>query len=435
MTLDPQKARIEGIYEQRQPGYYMFRIKVPAGVISSEQALKVCEVAERFAGGSVHLTTRTSIELHWLKEENIAEAARMLQGVGLTSRGACGGAVRGVSCSTQFAENFPRVQVLARKLHHHFTQNPHFENLPKKFKIGVDADYGGRRHLIQDAGLVLVENSGESSRYDVWAAGGLGREPVQGFLLEKGVPEERIIPIIEALVRIYKQHTPKGRRLKHLVKEIGREEFLRLVGEETDKATHLGLPDGFDKHLTPQTASGLPARLEARIFAGELEAVTLRRLAEIASRYAGGFMLLTPEQNVAFLLESGTNAGEASQALADAGFSGGSRAEEVCFRVCPGSHECRVGLAPTRDIARTVIETMEPEGARLSWAVAGCPNSCSQPQLAETGIVAARVDKEMDGERRPLFDLYRRREGEAFGSPVRQGITLDELLRYVGAIG
>ena len=141
MTLDPQKLRIEGTYEQRQPGYFMQRIKVPGGLLSAEQALKVADIAERFARGALHLTSRASIELHWVEGDALPEIARMLASVGLTSRGACGGAVRGIVCSTPFLEGFSAAQVLARKLHHHFTQNPHFEGLPKKFKICVDAGY------------------------------------------------------------------------------------------------------------------------------------------------------------------------------------------------------------------------------------------------------------------------------------------------------
>src|SRR5512141_1418294 len=102
MTLDPQKLRIEGVYEQRQPGNFMVRVKVPGGALSAEQARQVAVVAERFAGGGLHLTTRSSLEFHWVRGETLPEVVRLLAAVGLTTRGACGGAVRGVVCSTQF---------------------------------------------------------------------------------------------------------------------------------------------------------------------------------------------------------------------------------------------------------------------------------------------------------------------------------------------
>jgi sulfite reductase beta subunit-like hemoprotein len=434
MTLDPQKLRIEGVYEQRQPGNFMVRVKVPGGVLSAEQAHQAAVIAERFAGGGLHLTTRSSIEFHWVQGDALPEVARLLAAVGLTTRGACGGAVRGIGCNTPFLEGFPATQVLARKLHHHFTQNPHFEGLPKKFKIGVDAGYQGSRHLIQDIGLVLAGPGEGPARYDVWVAGGLGREPQPGFLLEGSVPEGRIIPLIEAAVTVYRRHTPHGKRLKHLVRERGEEGFRALLGEELAGKGEIFLPDGFAKQLTsPVTACG-KTRLEARVFAGELPAAALRRLAKVAADHAGGFMVLTCEQNVAFPVQEEAG-GEATLALAEAGFSGASREERVTFRVCPGSHECRMGLVPTRDVARSVLEAMGAEGESLSWAIAGCHNSCSQPQLAEAGIVATKPAKGEDGERHPRFDLYRRSGVDSFGIPARQGLSLPELIEAVREIG
>ena len=114
---------------------------------------------------------------------------------------------------------------MARRLHRHFTGNPRFERLPKKFKIGIEADVSGRRHLIQDVGLVLSDSNANGSRYDVYVAGGLGREPQAGFLFEAAVSENRIIPLIEAIARVYAAHTPAGKRLKHLIREIGEQEF------------------------------------------------------------------------------------------------------------------------------------------------------------------------------------------------------------------
>jgi sulfite reductase beta subunit-like hemoprotein len=407
---------------------------VPGGVLSAEQAQKVADIADRFAGGGIHITTRASIEFHGVQGDALPDIGRMLAAVGLTTRGACGGAVRGVVCSTPFLEGFAATQVLARKLHRHFTGNPNFEGLPKKFKIGVDAGYEGSRHLIQDIGLVRAGTDGEQDRYDIWMAGGLGREPHPAFLFERGVAEERLIPLIEAVVTIYRRHTPQGKRLKHLVRERGEAGLRETLGEELAGKAALFLADGFARHLTPPAPAAGATRLEAGVFAGELTTAALRRMAEIASDHAGGFMVLTGDQNVAFFVQAEAR-DEAAQALAAAGFTGASREERTNFRVCPGSHECRMGLAPTRDIARSVLAAMGLACERLAWAIAGCPNSCAQPQLAGAGIVTAKLVKGEDGERHPRFDLYRRSEADAFGIPTRQGLTLAELVETVREIG
>jgi len=433
MTIDYNRLRVEGVYKQNEDGQLMLRVKVPAGVLSAEQARKVADISDRFSNGMLHLTTRGSIELHWLGFGDLAEVLRHLSAVGLTSRGACGGAVRGIVCSTTFAEGFAVTQVMARKLHRHFAGNPHFEGLPKKFKIGVDAGYKSSRHLIQDAGLVYVGTYNGVDLYDVWLAGGLGREPMPALLYEEKVPERRIISLLEAAVKVHKQNTPVGKRLKHVVKAVGEEKFRQLLAEELKDAVDLELADGFEKRLTA-LPHGPRVRLQANIFAGEVDTATFRLLAGIAERHAEGYLALTADQNVAFLLGNAGSREEAQKALAAAGFSGETPAEQTIFRICPGNHECRMGLAPTRDVARDVIAALGEKGRALTWAISGCGNSCAQPQLADVGILVSKSVKGEDGLRQPLFDLLRRLDS-GFGHPVRQGLTHSELLQAIADLG
>jgi sulfite reductase (ferredoxin) len=432
MTIDWQRLRIEGVYKQNEDGQLMLRVKVPAGVLSAEQALKVADIAERFSNAVVHLTTRGSIEFHWLQLEDLPEILRLLAAVGLTSRGACGGAVRGVSCSTTFSEGFAVAQVLARKVHRHFAGNPHFETLAKKFKIGVDAGYSRSRHLIQDVGLVFTGTEDYRDLYDVWLAGGLGREPQPAFLYAESVTEAQIIPLVEAALRIYRRHAPKGKRLKHVVRQMGEETFRRLMEVELAQGpAELELADAVEKRLTalprgPRTA------IEAPVFAGELSTDELRAFAGISERFAEGFMALTADQNVAFLLADPSQESAAKSALAEIGFAE-EAPETVNFRICPGAHECRMGLSLTRDVARQAIAAMDAGLKNLSWAIAGCPNSCSQPQLSDYGIVSAKKIPGADGVRHPLFDLYRRR-GDNFGEKIAEQLELEGLLKTIHAL-
>lgn len=430
MTIDWQRLRIEGVYKQNEDGQLMLRVKVPAGVLAAEQARKVAEIAERFSNGTVHLTTRGSIEFHWLQLGDLPEALRMLAAVGLTSRGACGGAVRGVSCSTTFSEGFAVAQVLARKIHRHFAGNPHFEGLAKKFKVGVDAGYGRSRHLIQDVGIVFTGTEEFRDLYDVWLAGGLGREPQPAFLYAERVPEAQIIPLLEAVLRLYRRHAPKGKRLKFVVREMGETTFRRLL--ETERAqgpAELELADAVEKRLTA-LPHGPCTAVEANVFAGELATGALRSFADISERFAEGFLALTADQNVAFLLADPRQEGDARGALAEIGFTGETPEEIVNFRICPGGHECRMGLSSTRDIARQAIAAMTDDAKSRTWAIAGCPNSCSQPQLSDFGIVTVKNTPGPDGARRPLFDLYRR-QGEGFGEKIVEQLDLTELLKVI----
>jgi ferredoxin-nitrite reductase len=398
-------------------------------VISSRQARAVCEAADRFGRGCVHLTSRGSIEIHWIKENDLPELKRLLSSVGLTSRGACGGAVRGVSCSSRGSAGFPQVEALARRLHRHFSGNPRFERLPKKFKIAVEADYAGRRHLIQDVGLVLAGSREGRACYDVWIAGGLGREPQAGFLLTRGLVEERVIPLVEAIVRVYASHTPPGKRLKHLVREIGREELVRRIEADPGADEELPVTSGLSENLV--VLAGDDRRLiQAPVFAGNLSSAELGQLADFADSWSEGTLMVTTDQDVAFELAPGKDVETARGELAKAGFSGTSTLERTTFRICPGAHECRMGLALTRDVARTILDAAGPGAEKLVWAISGCVNSCTQPQLADAGIVVSKLVQADDGQRTPRFDVYRSVK-DGLGQRTEEALTIGELLTVV----
>jgi len=424
MTIDYQKLRLDGIYRQNEAGQLMLRVKVPAGVLSAPQADVLCSIAEDFSNGRLHLTCRGSVEIHWLEYPHLAEAFRRLATVGLTTRGACGGAVRGISCSTSAGPGFAVAQRVARSLHRHFAGNPHFEGLPKKFKIGVESGYAGARHLIQDLGIVHVGPTDGLEYFDVWCAGGLGREPRPAFLLRKSVSEAELLPLAEAVVRTYARHAPLGKRLKHVVRGLGEERLQELIA--ADVSPPRLAPASLAGELTRDTG----VRLHLPVFAGEIDAATLRSIAAAATTHGDATLALTADQDIALFLPDPDALERCRSELA--GISGDT--PPITFRVCPGNHECRMGLAPTRDVASQVIATLGAKARQLNFAISGCPNSCSQPQLADVGIVATKLRTDSDGNRTPLFDLYRR-SSEGLGEVFAGGLDLAPLLRETQLLG
>jgi sulfite reductase (ferredoxin) len=424
MNLDPQQLRLDGIYQQKGDDRYMQRVKIPAGALSSEQARKLAELADRYAGRRVHLTTRGSIEFHDLHGVDLAPVNQGMARVGLTGRGACGGAVRGIVCSTTGSEHYAVCQALARRLHRHFVGNPYFEGLPKKFKIGVDGNDDSGRHLIQDVGLVYVGAKDGLPLWDLWCAGGLGREPQAGFLLGNRIPEQRLLPLIEALLRVHRQHTPKGKRLKHLLNEIGENEFRARLREQTGELPPLQIDNNLGQVLISR-AEGMDP-VTARVFAGELTTAELLELATLAEQHAGGVLLLTADQDLAFFPDSATDRTRLSEQLASSRFSD---RQSVC-RICPGNHECALGLAPTRDLAKRLLEQFAASLSGRSLAISGCPNSCAQPQLADLGIQSVKLVKAADGSRSPRFDLYLRNSA-GLGQPIANGLDEPQLFQTI----
>jgi len=421
VTIDEQKLRLMGVYRQDKEGHYMLRVKIPAGVLAVQQALTICSLSEEFSNGMLHLTCRGSIEFHWLKQEYLADFFQRLQNVGLTTRGACGGAVRGISCSTTFSANFPAIHATAQKLNSHFAGNPEFEGLPKKFKIGIDAGYEGSRHLIQDMGLVLIGYQENQPCFDVWCAGGLGREPQPAFLLSHNVREESLIHLIESVVQIYREHTPPPKRLKHLLNQIGEKEFRRLLEIELSGHPRKLLP-ALDTQ-GPSTPEGLP--FEVPVFAGELSTRQLRKLAEAANTLHTRVLAITNDQNVVFFTSQPGEQEALAALCSELNKEAKVEPEIKKFRICPGNHECRMGLSATRDIARHILATVPVPLRSKTWAICGCPNSCSQPQLADFGIITRKLSTN-NGIKQPLFDLYQRRN-DCLGQTIAEELTIETL--------
>jgi sulfite reductase beta subunit-like hemoprotein len=338
--------------------------------------------------------------------------------------------VRGITCGSHGAQGFPEIEALARRLQLHFTGNPRFERLPKKFKIGIEASAAGGRHLIQDVGLVLSGAEEGRNSYDIWIAGGLGREPRPGFLLCERLPEERLIPVIEAVIKVYAANAPPPKRLKFLAAQFGEEQLRQLIEAESVYGEELPPVTGLPLQLTAPPDRG--TRFELPVFAGELTSGELEEIAAAADKYSDGVLLVTANQDIA--LQLGPEI-DAAAVLADLRQLSGTAADAVgcTMRVCPGNHECLMGLAPTREVARQLSTAISDAGRSLVWALSGCPNSCSQPQLADVGIVSSRLTTGENGEKTPLFDLYRR-SGAGLGERVLERLPLAQLLTEVGRL-
>jgi len=430
MNIDYQKLRLFGVYQQDKDDNLMLRVKIPAGFISSVQAETICVLSEQLSNGVLHLTCRGSIEFHWLRHQNLEEIFARLADVGLTTQGACGGAVRGISCSTTFAPGFTVVQRVAQKLNRHFAGNPDFEGLPKKFKVGIDAGYHDARHLIQDLGLVLVGTKEGRSTFDVWCAGGLGREPQASFLLEKAFPEERLIHLIESVVQVYKENTPPPKRLKFLLNTVGKEAFLKLLQEEVERRPQPVLKE-LQGDVNPKSPDG--TFVEIPVFAGEITTARMRILTAVARDSSNGHLAVTADQNLAILATSNQKIEALHIALEEQGIKRDDPTLLPRLRVCPGNHECRMGLSPTREIAKMISTAATSTAREKRWAISGCRNSCSQPQLAEIGIVTKKLIATEEGTKEPRFDLFRR-DGEGLGRCIAEEIDAEALYEAIRKI-
>jgi sulfite reductase beta subunit-like hemoprotein len=232
------------------------------------------------------------------------------------------------------------------------------------------------------------------------------------------------------VVRTYCKHTAPPRRLKYLLRTQGESTFRRLLQQEQGSASATPAAGGLDAAPAPGTNL---ETVTAPIFAGDLDTTAFRNLVDLAARHTEGFLVLTADQNIALAPRSEKDAQELNKQLIEVGFNGLAPEQHTIFRVCVGNHACRMGLCATREVARQALTHM-PETARdLSWAISGCPNSCSQPQLAGFGIVTSGLVKGENGVRQPRFDLYRR-TGQNLGEKIKTGLNLQDLMQTISQV-
>ena len=99
--LSPEERyalKMHGVCAQAQPGVFMIRIRT-GGSIEANAARGVVDLAEEYAGGWIHLTTRQQVQLHHVEARSVTTVLERVRSLGLTSRSTCGHTMRGVmSC-------------------------------------------------------------------------------------------------------------------------------------------------------------------------------------------------------------------------------------------------------------------------------------------------------------------------------------------------
>src|SRR5579864_7601184 len=190
---------MNGVYLQLHA--YMLRTAIPYGTLSSKQLRMLAHVARRYDRGYGHFTTRQNIQYHWIKLEELPDAAADLASVGMHGMQTSGNVVRNIT-TDQWAGVAPDEtedpRIWAELLRQHTTLHPEFSFLPRKFKIGITAAAHDRAAIkIHDIGLRLHRNGAGETGFEVSVGGGLGRTPFIGKTIKPFLPKRDIVSYVE----------------------------------------------------------------------------------------------------------------------------------------------------------------------------------------------------------------------------------------------
>jgi sulfite reductase (ferredoxin) len=422
-----------GIYGQRQEGVQMIRIKLPYGKVTSEQLQRICKVSDEYSTGRLHITTRQDIQIHYVSLDRTPELWAELAKDDVTLREACGNTVRNITGSelagVDIDEPFD-VSPYAHGLFQYLLRNPICQEMGRKFKISFSSsDKDTALSYLHDLGFIPKIVNGEKG-FKIMFGGGLGSQPSHAELLTEFVPVNQIIPTAEGIIRVFDRHGERAKRLKarmkFLLKDLGREEFLRLVEEEKkalpfhsyeiDTTAFEGLitepllavpsvtiddVEAFEawkkSNVIPQKQAGYVA-IGIKVLLGDFYTDKAKLLADLIKNYGANELRFSLRQNIVLRNIKEENLPFFYQELAKLDMVALGYDTIGDITACPGTDTCNLGIASSTGIAdelERVIKAEYPQysnNTEIEIKISGCMNACGQHNMSAIGFQGMSIN-------------------------------------------
>jgi len=463
------RMRWWGLYTQRKPGidggrtailepeelddkYFMLRIRIDGGRLTTEQLRIIGDISQEFARGTADVTDRQNIQLHWIRIEDVPEIWRRLEAVGLSTTEACGDTPRVILGSPvagiaadEIIDGTPALD----EIHARIVGNKAFSNLPRKFKSAISGSpLLDVAHEINDIAFVGVEHPDRGPGFDLWVGGGLSTNPKIGVRLGAWVPLEEVADVYEGVISIFRdfgyRRLRTRARLKFLVADWGAEKFRQVLEDDYLKRKLVDGPAPAQPVEQWRDHVGVHRQKDGRFYVGfaprvgRIDGATLSKIAELAEEHGSGRLRTTVEQKMIVLdveeprIESLVAGLEALDLTATPSpFRRGTMA-------CTGIEFCKLAIVETKALGASLIDELErrlPEfDEPITINVNGCPNACARIQVADIGLKGQLV-LDADGNQVEGFQVHL---GGALGLEAGFGrkvrglkVTSDELPEYV----
>ncbi len=428
---------------------FMIRGRLPGGKMTADQYLAIDKIADRYADGTLRVTTRQAFQLHGVIKENLKQTMQDINKALVTTLGACGDIVRNVMATPApdidgrqaqvqaFADELSDTLLPASNAYHevwldgekvYSGKEEIVENeplygdsyLPRKFKIGVALPGDNSIDVYtQDIGLVaLFDDENNIEGFNVIIGGGMGMNhrkpdtfPRLGDHLGY-VSKEQVVSAVKGIIEIQRDYgnriNRKRARMKYLVDEWGVEKFHDELVKRTGFALHpfRELPEfGLDLYLGWNRQSDGNWFLGLSIENGRIkndENLQLKTgLREVVEQFGVG-VRLTPNQNVLLTDIKEEDKAGISQILSSHNVLFGEDLSNLLkySMACPAMPTCGLAITESERVLPGVIRELEEvirelglEEEKISIRMSGCPNGCSRPYVADIGFVGRSLNK------------------------------------------
>jgi sulfite reductase (ferredoxin) len=434
--IDDDKFRslrlVRGIYGQRQSGVQMVRLKFPLGRITTKQIRRVADISDEYASSNLHATTRQDIQIHFVSLDKTPELWAKLQKDEITTREACGNTVRNVTAS-DLAGIDPKepfdVSPYAYETFAYFLRNPICQEMGRKFKISFSSsDDDTAFAFIHDLGFIPRIVDGKRG-FKVMIGGGLGANPTLAKLAYEFLEEDQVIPLAEAVLRVFDRYGERNRRMKarmkFLMNDIGLEKLMELVNEERIAlksksykintsilpepalppvivAEEIQIPNERKFELWRQTNVFEQKQkgffgVYVKLTLGNMSSKLARQFADIIDLYASpefritvnqGYLLRFVRPEALKLLYLALD----KLGLAEPGFD-----SVADVTACPGTDSCNLGISDSTSISLELEKVVREEfpglisNQDIKIKISGCPNSCGQHGFASIGLHGSTI--------------------------------------------
>ncbi|MFS4449102.1 HEPN domain-containing protein [Maribacter sp. 2307UL18-2] len=428
--LDEEKFRslrlARGVYGQRQQGVQMIRIKLPYGKVTSKQLHRIADVSDEYSTGRLHITTRQDLQIHYVDLNRTPELWSELEKDEVTLREACGNTVRNVTASETAGIDVDEpfdVSPYAHALFTYFLRNPISQEMGRKFKVSFsasDADTG--LSYMHDLGFIAKIKNGIRG-FKVMLGGGLGSQPRHADVLFEFLPSEKIIPLMDGVIRVFDRYGERKSRakarMKFLLKDVGLEGFKSLLEEEQKAVPYKVFPIDASSYpeikvatatvppveiedkesyetwkstnLVPQKQPGYVA-IGIKVLLGDFYTDKARILADLVQNYAAGEIRLSLRQNILIPFVREEQVPFFYTELKKLGFVEAGYNKALDITACPGTDTCNLGIASSTGIAEELERIIKAEypqyisNSDVVIKISGCMNACGQHNMANIGF-------------------------------------------------
>ena len=443
---DNRDIRDERRRRKLEPAYrFMARVRLPGGVLTPAQWLKLDELARRHAGESLRLTTRQTFQLHHVRKQDLRPVIQGLRDVLLDTRAACGDDTRGVMASINPELSTLHAEVLAlavKASNHAIPKTGAYDEiwygaeekgagsgpeeplygatyLPRKFKIGfVIPPVNDIDVYAQDLGFIAIAEGEELKGFNVAIGGGMGRTDnapatyprlasVIGF-----IPKDQVIAVCDAVIgvqRDFGDRVDRSRaRFKYTIDDKGLDVIQAQIEARLGYALAPARPYAFTSNGDALGwREGADGRWHFTLFVqnGRISNVgglaLLDALRAVASRHAGRFRV-TPNQNLVIADIEAADRPAMAALLREHGLdalNGGSGLRRNSM-ACVAFPTCGLAMAESERYLPALVGKIDAildryglQDEPITIRMTGCPNGCARPYIAEIGLTGRAPGK------------------------------------------